>query len=424
MLCVSAFSANPSRERLRHRFRLLSTCAALHSEGTLAKVAAALEWAYDEAQQQLPRSAALMSDDEVEQLVESSIDFAAKMSLTNIDVQRAAALEHDHALAAINAESVANWGDALDKLRLLRWVAFEEVRDHHREVHDGGALREALLRLHARALTVADEISCLLASGFASGALARWRTLHEFAVTAAFISEHGAPTAERYLAHHVVNRYKHSLEYQRNAAPLGESLLTEAQLEANKQAHDEAIAHFGTSFKNDYGWAAHALGKDRPTFRDIEDAARYGHLRSYYQYASGRVHAGAHGVLAEVADDDRRELIVGAHGSGVTDPLQLTAMSLRAITEELLMATPSNSGIRERIVLAVLEGLYERIGQTLPEARRETDAVGVSDPLTNEDLPAHDRPLTAWPQLPVEDVEQILLDVVAAGEPSGADPQP
>ncbi len=43
---------------------------------------------------------------------------------------------------------------------------------------------EAMVRLQAGAVRVTGEIYALLLSGYASGAQARWRTLHEIAVTA------------------------------------------------------------------------------------------------------------------------------------------------------------------------------------------------------------------------------------------------
>ena len=51
-------------------------------------------------------------------------------------------------------------------------------------------VRVLLIRL-VRACQVTDEIICLLENGFADGAMARWRTLHEIAVVAVVISQHG-----------------------------------------------------------------------------------------------------------------------------------------------------------------------------------------------------------------------------------------
>src|SRR4051812_37136287 len=67
-------------------------------------------------------------------------------------------------------------------LRVLRWVAFEEGRDFHSNHKQPTARHEVVTRLRARAITVADEAITLLRAGLASGAMARWRTLHELAV--------------------------------------------------------------------------------------------------------------------------------------------------------------------------------------------------------------------------------------------------
>ena len=51
---------------------------------------------------------------------------------------------------------------------------------------------------------MADEIICLLENGFADGAMARWRTLHEIAIVAIVLSKHGEDIAQGYLDHQAV----------------------------------------------------------------------------------------------------------------------------------------------------------------------------------------------------------------------------
>lgn len=50
---------------------------------------------------------------------------------------------------------------------------------------------DLVVRHHARACHIANEILCLLKNGFADAAQARWRALHEVAATAMFIAKHG-----------------------------------------------------------------------------------------------------------------------------------------------------------------------------------------------------------------------------------------
>src|SRR5579885_642402 len=60
---------------------------------------------------------------------------------------------------------------------------------------------ESLIRISARACKTGREILALLEKGYADGAFARWRTLHELAVTALFIQRNGDEVAEQYLLH-------------------------------------------------------------------------------------------------------------------------------------------------------------------------------------------------------------------------------
>src|SRR5664279_4569741 len=101
------------------------------------------------------------------------------------------------------------WGKPLGQLRMLltmsrEWCQNISVRESHRRKHKNKRSRKLLIRLLVRACQVTDEILCLLENGFADGAMARWRTLHEIAVVAAVIRQHGDDIAERYLAHHAV----------------------------------------------------------------------------------------------------------------------------------------------------------------------------------------------------------------------------
>ena len=72
---------------------------------------------------------------------------------------------------------------------------------------DGGGERpqtfDLLIKLHARACQITEEVICLLGGGFADGAMARWRSIHEISAVS-LIEEHGEGLAERYRLHEVV----------------------------------------------------------------------------------------------------------------------------------------------------------------------------------------------------------------------------
>src|SRR5207244_4451291 len=73
---------------------------------------------------------------------------------------------------------------------------------------------ETLVRLQGGAVRVAGEVYTLMLSGYASGAHARWRTLHEIAVVALFIAQEDKKTAERYVYHRFVKSHEDALKYQ------------------------------------------------------------------------------------------------------------------------------------------------------------------------------------------------------------------
>jgi len=125
------------------------------------------------------------------------------------------------------------WGPGIDKLSLLVAIA----RDFGSSLaHEPGELEakpttiDLLRRLHARACQITEEIIALLTHGFADGAMARWRTLHEIAATAYLIREHGEDLAERYIAHDIVETRRAALQYQRYAQRLGQEPLSKDEL--------------------------------------------------------------------------------------------------------------------------------------------------------------------------------------------------
>lgn len=85
----------------------------------------------------------------------------------------------------------------------------------------------------------ASEVGALLRSGFATGAMTRWRTLHELAVTAFFIAEHDDEVANRFLAYDIVERFRSATVHARYAQRLGEEPFEDDFL---KSLNDELTA--------------------------------------------------------------------------------------------------------------------------------------------------------------------------------------
>ena len=159
----------------------------------------------------------------------------------------------------------SRWGKALGQLRMLLTVAREwgqwvYTRHNSQKKSNKILLKDILIRLHVRACQVTDEIICLLENGFADGAMARWRTLHEIGVVAAVLSQHGEAIAERYLAHQAVESKRAMNKYLNCYVSLGYKPLPAREVNKITKGYNAVIAKYGDAFKSPYGWAAYHRG--------------------------------------------------------------------------------------------------------------------------------------------------------------------
>ncbi len=74
------------------------------------------------------------------------------------------------------------------------------------------------------------EVLCLLKSGLADGAHARWRTAHEIAVVSNFLAANDENVSLRYLEHDVVESHRAMCQYQEYADRLNQEPPTEEEV--------------------------------------------------------------------------------------------------------------------------------------------------------------------------------------------------
>lgn len=262
------------------------------------------------------------------------------------------------------------WGRALNLLQMLWGISVEVGDDFNKEfrpeaVETNDLVFEVLTRLHARACQIGSEILTLLRSGHADGAHARWRSLHEIAVTGLFIESHGQEVAERYILHEAIESNRAARIYQEHCEALGAEPLSDKERAQTQSACDALIARFGAPFGTEYGWAAAALGKARPTFRDVERAAGLDRLRPYYKLASHNVHANPKGAYFRLGLlPGQQILLAGPSDMGLTEPGHGTAISLMQITNSLLVTRPN---IDRLVICRVLLRLEQEVGDAFRE---------------------------------------------------------
>ncbi|MGH8049421.1 MAG: DUF5677 domain-containing protein [Arenimonas sp.] len=230
------------------------------------------------------------------------------------------------------------WGEGLGYLRMLltcsRDIGRETLQRHNRSKSKQHIHRRwVLLRLHARACQVTDEILCLMENGFADGAMARWRTLHELSVVAALIANGDEDLAERYILHDAVELKLQADDYDATQVPLGSARIGKRIRRAIEKQYQAVFNRFGKPFTNPYGWAAKHLNQKKPTFKEIQIAANHASMNSYYKLASFNVHAGARSLFFNLSSmGDSGIVFAGRSNAGLVDPGERAAQSLAFIT--------------------------------------------------------------------------------------------
>ena len=209
----------------------------------------------------------------------------------------------------------------------------------------------------------------MLENGLADGALARWRTLYEVGIVASLIDIHGDNIAQRYLDHDCV-AMKRSLdnELQHDGSNSASSVSKRMQREINKE-YSEVVSTYGNEFKSNYGWASHHLGKNNPTFQQLELAAGENALPPTYKWASFKIHASVSGLIRNLGNlSEDVPTLAGASNAGIEEPAINTADSLTQITGLLYGRC---NRLEDMVVLTTLCRLRDQVTKECAKAARK-----------------------------------------------------
>lgn len=261
------------------------------------------------------------------------------------------------------------WKKPIDLLEMFVGISREagielnkEYRDEAYKIND--YVFDVLRRLHAGACLTASEILVLLKSGFADGAHARWRTLHEIAVIAFFTKKHGQNVAKRFLDYEIVESYRQALDYQKHCRELGQKPLRKEELQKLERQYNAVLNAYGKDFDAGfYGWIPTSiLRKDNRNFKGIEKSIKLDLQRPYYNMACYNVHSGPKGTrfkLGLVKNDSEKELLLaGPSLFGLADPGQGAAISLYQVTVNFLSIKPV---MKRLIIVKTMEKLLGEI---------------------------------------------------------------
>lgn len=319
-------------------------------------------------------------DEDLSDEMQRFIHEASKIVLVNLRASAPKMLtEHENSRTDFEQRLWQRWGTGFELLKMFIVIATEAGADINQEFRALASREDdfqfdVLTRLHARACQIANEVLTLLRSGYADGAYTRWRSMHEISVVGFFVSELGQDLAERYLLHNTVESYKAALQYQRHSSRLGYQPLSKTELLTLESSYRKLLDRFGSSYANNYGWAAYALGKDKPTFNDIEEATGLGHWRPHYKLASHNVHANPKGVLFKlgITPKSQESLLAGPSDTGFADPAHGMAVSLLQITTSLLTL---RSNLDRLCICHILSTLAEEIGDVFLSIQKNQEEI-------------------------------------------------
>ena len=264
------------------------------------------------------------------------------------------------------------WGIALDELDFLRHLVLEwghEAFELRSGPYASPNTAFALSRLFTRAYDVVGEIVVLGRNGYADGALARWRSLHELCVIAMFLAKQPDRCALMYLLHHRVEELK-LLDVDRSSGTANaKDIHSDPRISKLRREKAALVARFGKAFGGDYGWASVELGEARTTFRDLENHVGLNLLRRGYQRANSTVHGGALATLTRVSLSDSTvdgAAVPPAYGCEVA--ANYAASSLSMLVAELCTETESADLLT---MSAVVHKHAKRIRENIAETQKK-----------------------------------------------------
>ena len=264
------------------------------------------------------------------------------------------------------------WGVALDELDFLRHLVLEWGHEAF-ELRSGPYARPntafALSRLLARAYDVVGEIVVLGRNGYADGALARWRSLHELCVIAMFLTKHSDQCALMYMSHHRVEELK-LLDVDRSSGTANaKDIHSDRRIGRLRREKTALVARYGKAFAGDYGWASVELGEARTTFRDLKSHVGLNLLRRGYQRANSTVHGGALATLTRISLSDSTidgTAVPPAYGCEIAANYATSSLSM--LVAELCTATESADLLT---MSAVVHKNAMRIRESIAETQKK-----------------------------------------------------
>ncbi len=224
----------------------------------------------------------------------------------------------------------------------------------------------------ARAVLITNEILCLIKNGFASGALARWRTLYEYSVISIFLVKFGEEYAKKYLAYKDIANYKEAKVYAQHSKTLQFNDISKSELEELKKKSDDAMLNYPDLNERDYSWAKPKV--KNPTFKAIVEKTDIEYYEPFYKFACNYNHGGVNGLFFDLGQihglSEKDSIIIAQSNFGFTDPAQLTMRALLDIISALLSL---NIDTEQLFQLVFLKNKIPEIAESFHEVEKDIE---------------------------------------------------
>ncbi|PBP84782.1 hypothetical protein CCL22_06465 [Pseudomonas syringae] len=255
--------------------------------------------------------------------------------------------------AGFNKRLINTWEKPLNRLDSLIHMCTEILDEINKEYRLASGLKSAQLnistRLHARSIQISCEIANLLKGGFADGAFARWRTLHETTTILLFIANGNEDLAIRFTDFQSILRVKAATRYNEASMALGFKAISPDDLTRYKAEKKQTLDKYEAGFGNNLGWASIALkkipnSKTMTSFSEIERFVGLDFLRAHYGFANQYIHAGVDSIGFKLATSESNKdlLLCGPSNEGLIEPIQCTSLSLIQATQAIISVSPSD----------------------------------------------------------------------------------
>lgn len=288
------------------------------------------------------------------------------MKILKLDTSRMLK-EHRKIQKGFETRLYKRWKKPLDLFESFVVICLESGEDKKNKLSKGKTITNpkqvALIKIHARSVQIAYEILTLIRSGFADGAFARWRSIHELGIITFFLRENNDDVSTRYLEHDFMKKFKEAKNYQMYYKKLGHPPITKKEFNRNKKVHDKLLQKYGSEFeyRNGFEWIPKSILPNR-NFRSLQEHVKLDKFHPFYSWSSDSVHGGSKGLhrLGLIDDSQNKVLAAGPTNYGFTDPIDSTVISLSHVTSNLLLLEPDFEDI---LMMQVIQKYVKEIGQ-------------------------------------------------------------